>query len=99
MRLRRDIEIRVYLFAQIDPSFSGVHCGMKSCSAARTNSYGPRWTIGRSGWKSWRGGGEVVDHSRVVACQGFGSAMRPLRRLANKFHKKTSCPAIRKTAA
>ena len=45
------------------------------------------------------GGGDDVDHSRVLACQGLSPAGLPRKRLQKKLMMKRTCVAPRQNAA
>src|SRR5271166_4801257 len=45
------------------------------------------------------GGGEVVSHSRVVACHGLSAALGPLKRPHSRLYKKMNCVAPSSNAA
>src|SRR4029077_16778467 len=78
----------------------GIFCGIKSDAAPGTlNSYGPRYTLGKCPPKLSCGGGEVVDHSSVVAFHGLFVAFSPFFRLQKKLMKKKSCPKMVTNAA
>src|SRR5206468_2664630 len=55
-----------------------------ACTPRGLYSYGPRYTTGGTG-KFPCGGGVGVDHSSVVACQGFSTARSFFRMLQKKL--------------
>ena len=62
---------------------------MKSASAPGTlYSYGPWLTTGCTPAKLSKGGGEGIDHSRVVEFQGLALARLPLFMLQNRLMMK-----------
>src|SRR5215211_7097274 len=53
----------------------------------RASKVGRSDRIGGSSWKLWSGGGEVVDHSRLLPSHGSAGAGRPRRSDLNTFHR------------
>src|SRR2546422_5204124 len=79
-----------------DVAVTGVQtCALPISPAAPLVPYslGPCCTTGGRPPKLSNGGGDVVDHSRLVASQGLSGALGPRNRVRMRLNRKINCAA------